>query len=200
MPEPPVPQYAEPPVPQYAETAPAQDIGAQVEAAVAEARASMQAQIKELQAKYQEQRQKWERLLSELRVRNDELHRQNQGLEEELAALRDRQRSLIMELSTQRATPQPINLAPQPEEKPQPAAEPAFRQQPGEEVREAPAPEISIEAPQPSGGFAGGQPEATFEIPLAKPEEPATGEADDLLAELDALEKEMKNLGGEGQG
>ena len=39
--------------------------------------------------------------------------------------------------------------------------------------------------------------EATFQIPGEPPAEPPTpAEADDLLAELDALEKEMKDIGG----
>ncbi len=192
-----VPAAAAPPLSQPMAPAPAQAVSEQIEAAVAEAKSSMQSQIRELQTKYQEQRQKWEKLLADLRARNDELHKRNQELEEELAALRERQRSLIMELSIQRATPQPISLAPQPIEMQQTA--PAHQPPPQEEARESQQTEISIEAPQPPG-FMGVQPEATFEIPLAKPEVPASGEADDLLAELDALEKEMKNLGGEGQG
>jgi chromosome segregation ATPase len=161
----------------------------------------MQAQIKELQAKYQEQRQKWERLLSDLRTRNDELHRQNQALEEEMAALRERQRLLIMEISNQRAAP-PSAAEPSPEVAAPTAAEPRFQPPINEPfVQAPPSPEISIETPsQTSGGFSGGPPEAAFEIPLAQPEPQPAGEADDLLAELDALEREMKNLGGEGQG
>lgn len=199
VPEP--PQFAAQPQQTIQQPAPARETAAQVEAAVAEAKAAVQGQIKELQAKYQEQRQKWEGMLSDLRSRNDELHRHNQGLEEELAKLRERQRSLIMELSTQRATPQPVTLAPQPEESQQQAEAPVYRPPAGEEDREVRPPEISIEvAPQPAGGFMGGKPEATFEIPTAQPESPAVGEADDLLAELEALENEMKNLGGEGPG
>lgn len=191
-----------PPIPQFtpAQTAAPQASDSKIEEAVAEAKASMQAQIKDLQTKYQEQRQKWERTLADLRSRNDELNRQNQSLEEELSALKERQRNLIREFSS-RSGSQPG--APSP-----PSIEAALPQAPEGQYRSderqtarAEAPEISIEVPaQPQAGLAGGQHEATFEIPMAKEEEPSAGEADDLLAELDALEKEMKNLGGEGQG
>jgi hypothetical protein len=139
-------------------------------------------------------------MLSDLRSRNDELHRQNRALEEEMAALRERQRMLLQELSSPRGAEAREVQAPPPAapaEYGAAAYQPSF-QEPA--VQEARAPEISIEMPVPDGGYAGGKPEATFEVPAAGTESPALGEADDLLAELEALENEMKNLGGEGQG
>lgn len=185
------PAVVQPPSPAVSE----REIQERIDRAVAEARAAMQSQIKDLQAKYQEQRQKWERLLSDLRNRNDDLHRQNQALEEELASLRERHRLLLQELSQQRSVGSPPETS---------AAMTSEIREP--EVLMSPTPATSPPEPEISIGMAlpgdevkteTGQPGPALEIEPVPPEPAAGGEADDLMAELEALEKEMKNIGGE---
>jgi len=187
----PRPAQAQPPSPAVSE----REIKEMIDRAVAEARASMQSQIKDLQVKYQEQRQKWERLLSDLRNRNDDLHRQNQALEEELASLRERHRLLLQELSQQRAMASPAEAGPVPASE---IREPEVLTSPPPTKPKEPEISLGVSLPQEPSRPTSPEPAPALEIEPVMPEPAAGGEADDLLAELEALEKEMKNLGGEG--
>ena len=197
--------------------APEQNITAQIEKAVSETRNMFQGQIKDLQAKYQEQRTKWEKVLTDLRLRNDELLKRNQELEQQIAELNDRHHAMIQEyaelrnqLDAQGLQPQPAVAAPVPDIAPsiEVAAEridigfsgleesigtgPAVR--PAPDKRPELRPEISIDIPVTPAA----EPAAASAIAEASGENlPESGakEADDLLAELEALEKEMKNIG-----
>lgn len=154
-----------------------------IQNAMAQGRVEVQSKIQEIQLKYQDQRQKWEKVLGDLRVRNEELTTRNHKLEEQLAQLRERQRMLIQEYAGA-AAPAPVP----------PAATTR-----GPEIvfpGEPPAvPEIAIEMPTPRQDMVLPDVSSQDQTMMAR-NESTLSEADDLLAELDALENEMKNLGG----
>ncbi|MBU1355244.1 MAG: hypothetical protein KJ620_01615 [Candidatus Edwardsbacteria bacterium] len=157
-----------------------------VQNATAQGRVEVQAKIQEIQLKYQEQRQKWEKVLKDLRDRNEELTARNHELEEQLSQLRERQRTLIQEYAGISA-PQAAPVSPIQIDEPG-GPEIVF---PGEEPQSA-IPEISIEMPE---AIAGEQESAEADQAIRARNENTLSEADDLLAELDALENDMKNLG-----
>ncbi len=211
-------------------------IGAQIEGAVAEAVAGMQqqmeslkaqhqaelqqaviqtknelaAQVKDLQTKFQEQRQKWEKILNDLRSRNDDLLKANQEMEQQVASLRERHSAMIQEYADLKSKteqdvyqaaaseiriPGPVGLAPDPSELslPHSMAQPAPMIQPEPEIH--PMPEVRIEMPSSDMDIpARIQPEAVLEIPQVKEAPP--DDNSDLMAELEALELEMKKLKG----
>ena len=211
-------------------------IGAQIEGAVAEALAGMQqqmeslkaqhqaelqqaviqtknelaAQVKDLQTKFQEQRQKWEKILNDLRSRNDDLLKANQEMEQQVASLRERHSAMIQEYAdlkskTEQAVyqaaaseihiPRPVEAASNPSELslPQSMLQPATEIQSDPEIH--PMPEVKIEMPSSDMDIpARIQPEAALEIPQAKEAPP--DDNSDLMAELEALELEMKKLKG----
>lgn len=194
---------------------------ARVENSFLETKNQLQKQVKDIQLKYQEQRTKWENVLADLRIRNDELLRRNQELEQQTEQMSERHHQLIQEYADLRnqvntgepvppaAQPLPeeigiaqgeimkgefnvpaiavtvpamggINIEPSLPEQGQPQHERAF------DVKQA-----------PGQGPARIASEMSFQIPGEAPAEPPTSvEADDLLAELEALEKEMKDIGG----
>jgi hypothetical protein len=157
-----------------------------IQNATAQGRVEVQSKIQEIQLKYQDQRQKWEKVLGELRTRNEELTARNHELEEQLSQLRERQRMLVQEYAGASAP------SPAPPVEPVRGPEIVF---PGEApVMSTAVPEIAIEMPSQLQGTAqsetGGQ-----EQSMMTRNENTLSEADDLLAELDALENEMRNLG-----
>jgi hypothetical protein len=159
-----------------------------IQNATAQGRVEVQAKIQEIQLKYQEQRQKWEKVLKDLRDRNEELTARNHELEEQMSQLRERQRMLIQEYAGISA-PQAIPIAPIKMDEPG-GPEIIF---PGEMNQpEAGIPEINIEMPE---SIAGEQESAEADQAIRARNENTLSEADDLLAELDALENDMKNLG-----
>lgn len=166
-----------------------------IQNAMAQGRVEVQSKIQEIQLKYQEQRQKWEKVLKDLRDRNEELTARNHELEEQLSQLRERQRVLIQEYAGISSSP------PQPAEQ----ATPIQMEEPrGPEIifpgeaspQESAIPEIKIEMPETVAEMINEEQETAVagEVIMAK-NESTLNEADDLLAELDALENEMKNLG-----
>lgn len=159
-----------------------------VQNAMAQGRVEVQAKIQEIQLKYQEQRQKWEKVLKDLRDRNEELAARNHELEEQMSQLRERQRMLIQEYAGISA-PQAAPVSPIQIDEPG-GPEIVF---PGEMSQpEAGIPEINIEMPE---SLAGEQESAEADQAIRARNENTLSEADDLLAELDALENDMKNLG-----
>lgn len=157
-----------------------------IQNATAQGRVEVQAKIQEIQLKYQEQRQKWEKVLKDLRDRNEELAARNHELEEQMSQLRERQRMLIQEYAGISAPPAqaPVQM----DESGGP--EIIF---PGEMSQpEAGIPEIKIDLPE---AIAGEQESAEADQAIRARNENTLSEADDLLAELDALENDMKNLG-----
>jgi hypothetical protein len=175
---------------------------AEVQTAVNQVKMELSAQVKDLQAKFQEQRQKWEKILNDLRSRNDDLLKQNQQLEQEISSLRERHSALIHEFADSKnrspAPPEPVAqeipesiempqpaVALEPEPMPEPAPEPA--KDPSElQIPGMPEPQIVVSAPVRTA------PEVTLDIPAQKPA--VGGGTDDLLAELEALEQEMKKM------
>lgn len=162
-----------------------------IQNATAQGRVEVQAKIQEIQLKYQEQRQKWEKVLKDLRDRNEELTARNHELEEQMSQLRERQRMLIQEYAGMNAQPAkaPVQMAPIQMDEPG-GPEIIF---PGESGQpETGIPEIKIEMPE---SLAGEQESAEADQAIRARNESTLSEADDLLAELDALENDMKNLG-----
>ena len=162
-----------------------------VQNAMAQGRVEVQAKIQDIQLKYQDQRQKWEKVLKDLRDRNEELTVRNHELEEQMSQLRERQRMLIQEyagMNAPQAQP-PAQMAPIQIDEPG-GLEIVF---PGEMSQpETGIPEIKIELPE---SIAGEQESAEADQAIRTRNENTLSEADDLLAELDALENDMKNLG-----
>ncbi len=193
---------------------------ARVENSFLETKNQLQKQVKDIQLKYQEQRTKWENVLADLRIRNDELLRRNQELEQQVDQMTERHHQLLQEYTAMRGGESAAGVAAPPEPAPLPEqmGVPQGELMKGEFVIPAvespvPAGGIAIEAPlpetaqpQPERSFDISVPqpspariaqETSFQIPGEPPAEPPTqAEADDLLAELDALEKEMKDIGG----
>jgi len=193
---------------------------ARVENSFLETKNQLQKQVRDIQQKYQEQRTKWENVLADLRIRNDELLRRNQELEQQIGQMTERHHQLIQEyadLRNQMSTGQTAPAAPAAVQLPEEMGAAQGELLKGEFVIPAIAPPhaaggITIEALLPEPAQPGREhsfdislppapariaQEATFQIPgepAAEP--PSAAEADDLLAELDALEKEMKDIGG----
>lgn len=154
-----------------------------IQNAMAQGRVEVQSKIQEIQLKYQDQRQKWEKVLGDLRIRNEELTARNHELEEQLAQLRERQRMLIQEYAGAAAPPPiPPVETPRGPEIVFPGGPPAV-------------PEIALEMPLSRPEMALPEPTGQDQAMMAR-NESTLSEADDLLAELDALENEMRNLGG----
>ncbi|MDO9391651.1 MAG: hypothetical protein Q7U71_07755, partial [bacterium] len=202
-----------------------------IQTAVSQAKMEVGAQVKDLQTKFQEQRQKWEKILNDLRTRNDELLKANQEMEQQVESLRERHSAMIQEYAdlknqSQQAAyqqaaaeiriPEPVAAAPDPSElnlpqtmiHPEPVSassnpselslpqsmlqpEPAAQMEP--EIH--PMPEVRIEMPSSEMDIpARIQTEAVLEIPQAVEAPP--DDNSDLMAELEALEQEMKKLKG----
>ena len=203
---------------------------ANLQAAVSQAKMEVGAQVKDLQTKFQEQRQKWEKILNDLRSRNDELLKANQEMEQQMASLRERHSAMIQEyadlksqseqaayhaasaqISIPDLKPEPSNpsemampqamLQPEPAEVSNPSelSLPQHLIQPEQanpmEAEIHPMPEVRIEMPSSELDIPGRiQPEAVLETPKAKEAHPDDNA--DLMAELEALELEMKKLKG----
>lgn len=192
---------------------------ARVENSFLETKNLLQKQVKDIQLKYQEQRTKWENVLADLRIRNDELLRRNQELEQQVEQMNERHHQLIQEyadLRNQVNAGQPVLPAaqPLPEEigvargeimkgefqlseiaVPVPAVG-SIDVEPPLPEQSQPQRERAFDLP-PSPSPARIAPEASFQVPGEPPAQPSSpDEADDLLAELEALEKEMKDIGG----
>ncbi len=179
---------------------------ARVEQSFLETKNQLQKQVKDIQLKYQEQRTKWENVLADLRIRNDELLRRNQELEQQIGQMSERHRELIQEyteLRGQTLSGQPAHTTAQslPEEI---GAERGQILKGEFQIPDVAVPTIDdtavrIDMPmaQAAAEPARLSPEVSFQMPGEEPALPPTAaESDDLLAELDALEKEMKDIGG----
>lgn len=192
---------------------------ARVENSFLDAKSQLQKQVKDIQLKYQEQRTKWENVLADLRIRNDELLRRNQELEQQVEQMTERHRQLFQEYADMRgqtadAASSPPQTAPLPEEIGVPQGQflkgefeiPAIAMtgpDGGGINIESSLPEQSQQErafdvqPPPDPVLARIAPEMSFHAPGEAPAAtPSPAEADDLLAELEALEKEMKDIGG----
>jgi hypothetical protein len=195
---------------------------ARVENSFLETKNQLQKQVKDIQLKYQEQRTKWENVLADLRIRNDELLRRNQELEQQTEQMSERHHQLIQEYADLRGQTGSTGAAPQPQDAQLPEEIGVAQGEimkgefkiPEIDVPVQAAGAITIEAPSPVPETAASHErsfeiaapqavpirsasEASFQTPGEPPAEPPSpAEADDLLAELEALEKEMKDIGG----
>ncbi|MDI6740694.1 MAG: hypothetical protein QME74_10075, partial [Candidatus Edwardsbacteria bacterium] len=193
---------------------------ARVENSFLETKNQLQKQVRDIQQKYQEQRSKWENVLADLRIRNDDLLRRNQELEQQVGQMTERHHQLIQEYTDLRSQTNTGQFPPQPAPLPEEIGIPQGQLIKGEfeipaiTVPVPAASSINIEPPLPEQAQAVRErtfeisaalepapdriaPQASFQIPGEPPvEPPSRAEADDLLAELEALEKEMKDIGG----
>ncbi len=167
---------------------------ADIQNATNQGKAEVQSKVQEIQLKYQEQRQKWEKGLLDLRSRNEELTSRNHELEEQLAQLRERQRMLIQEYTGISApTSSPSGSA-----APRPIMESTGPEiiYPSDNIEPSPAiPEINIEMPEILKEGSALESESAADKEIMVRNGSTLSESDDLLAELDDLENEMKNLG-----
>lgn len=164
---------------------------ADIQNATNQGKVEVQTKVQEIQLKYQEQRQKWEKVLADLRSRNEELTSRNHELEEQMAQLRERQRMLIQEYAGMNAPAgRPAASRPAME-----SAGPEILYPSGSVEASSGIPEITIEMPEILRDESALEAESAADKEIMVRNESTLSEADDLLAELDALEDEMKNLG-----